>query len=80
MNRKLGLLAAVGGALALLFIWGGPAPLPAQRQGVRPPFANAVEQRAETIRLLREIRDLLREQNALLKSGKVRVVVREAKP
>ncbi len=58
--------------LLCLLAWQGPAG--AQRQGPRPPFANAVEQRAETIRLLREIRDLLREQNALLKSGKLHVV------
>ncbi len=78
MNRKLGLFLAIAVATGgLLWSLGEPAPTAAQRQGVRPPFANAVEQRAETIRLLREIRDLLREQNALLKSGKVRVVVQE---
>ncbi len=41
----------------------------------REPFANSVEQRIEMIRCLREIRDLLKEQNALLKSGTVKVVV-----
>ncbi len=76
MSRKLlGMIVAAAAALALFWSLGEPAPTAAQRQGVRPPFANAVEQRAETIRLLREIRDLLREQNALLKSGKVQVVV-----
>lgn len=44
------------------------------------PFANAVEQRAETVEQLREIAKLLREQNALLTSGKVRVVIEADKP
>jgi len=45
----------------------------AQRTGGQPPFANAVEQRMEMISLLREIRDLLKEQNALLRSGELKV-------
>lgn len=44
------------------------APAPAE------PFANAVAQRNEMIAYLKEIRDLLKEQNALLKSGELRVV------
>ena len=36
--------------------------------GGQPPFANAVEQRNEMIRELREIKELLKEQNALLRS------------
>lgn len=39
------------------------------------PFANAVEQRMEIIRELREIRALLKEQNALLRSGQLTVIV-----
>lgn len=39
------------------------------------PFANAVAQRSEMIACLKEIRDLLKEQNALLKSGSLQVVV-----
>ena len=46
-------------------------------QGGQPPFANAVEQRAETNRQLEEIAALLKEQNALLSSGKLTVIVRE---
>lgn len=38
-------------------------------QGGQPPFANAVEQRSETIRELREIKELLKEQNALLRAS-----------
>jgi len=40
-----------------------------------PPFANAVEQRMEMVNQLREIKELLKEQNALLSSGKLSVVV-----
>jgi hypothetical protein len=41
----------------------------------KQPFANAVEQRMEMIKELREIKNLLKEQNALWRSGTVRVVV-----
>jgi hypothetical protein len=41
----------------------------------RPPFANSVEQRMEMIRLLTEIRDQVKQQNALLRSGELKVVV-----
>jgi hypothetical protein len=43
--------------------------LGAAPQAGQPPFANPVEQRADMIRELREIKELLKEQNALLKSG-----------
>lgn len=39
------------------------------------PFANSVEQRIEMIQVLRDIHTQLKEQNALLRSGQVRVVV-----
>ena len=42
-----------------------------------PPFANSVEQRVEMVGQLREIKELLREQNVLLRSGKLKVVVSE---
>jgi len=45
--------------------------------GGKPPFANSVQQRAEMISHLREIKELLREQNSLLRSGNLRVVVGE---
>jgi len=38
-------------------------------QSGQPPFANQVEQRDEQIRELREIKELLKEQNALLRGG-----------
>ena len=39
------------------------------------PFANAVEQRFEIIHQLREVNAQLKEQNALLRSGTLKVVV-----
>jgi len=36
------------------------------------PFANPVEQRADQIRELREIKELLREQNELLRGGAIK--------
>lgn len=39
------------------------------------PFANAEEQRMQIIELLQETNELLKEQNALLRSGKLQVVV-----
>lgn len=38
------------------------------------PFANAVEQRIEMIQVLRDIHAQLKEQNALLRSGQVKVI------
>ena len=38
-------------------------------QAGQPPFNNSVEQRESQLRELREIKELLKEQNALLKAG-----------
>ena len=38
-------------------------------QSGQPPFANSVEQRSEMVRELREIKELLKEQNALLRDA-----------
>jgi hypothetical protein len=43
--------------------------LGAAPQAGQPPFANPVEQRAEQVRELREIKELLKEQNELLRGG-----------
>jgi len=48
-----------------------------RKVGPGPPFANSVEQRAAMIKTLGDIRELLKEQNALLGSGKLKVVVSE---
>lgn len=78
MTRKrmcLGLAALCVGALCcvpgvLQSSWAAP-------KGPQLPFANSVEQRGDFIRELKEMNSLLREQNALLKSGRLRVVVVE---
>jgi hypothetical protein len=45
--------------------------------GTRPTLANAPEDRKAMIENLEEIRNLLKEQNALLRSGQVKVIVVE---
>ncbi len=47
----------------------------AQQKGPSQPFANSVEQRLEMNQHLKSIVDLLTEQNDLLRSGKLKVVV-----
>jgi len=49
------------------------------QSGTRPTLANAPEDRKEMIANLVEIKNLLREQNALLRSGEVKVVIVEPK-
>jgi len=49
----------------------------APRAGGVPPFANAVEQRIEMINQLKQVNQLLKEQNALLRGGQLKVVVAE---
>jgi hypothetical protein len=70
-SRWLWLLAGNGLALGVLGFYStlGAAPPVGQ-----PPFANPVEQRADQLRELREIKELLKEQNELLRSGAVKAV------
>ena len=49
----------------------------AQSRPAVEPFANSVQQRIETIAVLKEIKELLQQQNALLQSGKLKVIVSE---
>ncbi|MCE9605271.1 MAG: hypothetical protein K8U03_10260 [Planctomycetia bacterium] len=51
----------------------------AQPKPPHEPFANSVAQQAEMIQELREINQQLKEQNALLKSGTLHVVIDIAK-
>ncbi len=78
MTRRTGwalLLAANLLLLCVLCFYQTPAA--AQRStGGKLPFANAVEQRMQMINHLAEIKELLKEQNALLR-GKLHVVVEE---
>ena len=66
--RQRHYLAALLLVAGVLGLWGIAGAQPAPESGAgRPPFANAVDQRDEMIRELREIRTLIKEQNALLK-------------
>ncbi|MEN6450443.1 MAG: hypothetical protein ABFC96_08130 [Thermoguttaceae bacterium] len=47
------------------------------QSGSRPTQSNAPEDRKEMITNLEEIKNLLKEQNALLRSGQVKVIVTE---
>lgn len=49
----------------------------AAQSGSRPTLANAPEDRQAMIANLEEIKNLLKEQNALLRSGQVKVIVAE---
>jgi hypothetical protein len=68
-NAALGWIFAGAMLLGMLGLWGtaGAQNPPGAPGAGRPPFANAVDQRDEMIRELREIRGLIKEQNALLK-------------
>ena len=69
--------------VVLVLVWGVLSlyrSTDAAGQAPAEPFANAAAQRSEMIACLKEIRDLLKEQNALLKSGAVRVVLAEPTP
>jgi hypothetical protein len=69
------LVAGLIGACCVLGFHEGIAAAQRAGGGGEPPFANAVEQRNEMISQLREIKELLKEQNALLRGGNLRVVV-----
>ena len=78
MTRRAGwtlLIVANVLFLCVLSLYRTTAAAPPKAQ---QPFANAVEQRMRMIEELREIKVLLREQNALLRLGTLRVVVVDA--
>ena len=62
----------VTGNCLALSVLGFYSTLGAAPQAGQPPFANPVEQRADQLRELREIKELLKEQNELLRSGAVK--------
>ena len=68
MHRKIvrscALLAAGLLVAGIAAVWRGAEAAP---QAGQPPFRNAVEQREEMVRELREIKLLIKEQNALLR-------------
>lgn len=57
------------GNAVVLSVLGFYRTLGAAPQAGQPPFANPVEQRSDMVRELREIKELLKEQNALLKGS-----------
>ena len=65
-SRWIWLLIANVGAIGMLGFY---STLGAAPQAGQPPFANPVEQRADQLRELREIKELLKEQNELLRGG-----------
>ena len=66
ISRWTLLVAANALALGMLGFYSqlGAAPPAGQ-----PPFANPIDQRLDMIRELREIKELLKEQNSLLRGG-----------
>jgi hypothetical protein len=73
-NRWWLLVAAIVLLLCVLGLYG---PLAAAPRESSEPFANAVEQRAEMIAELRTLNALVKEQNELLKSGRLAVTLVE---
>jgi hypothetical protein len=72
LNNWLVPLAAVVATWGVLSFY---QPSNAQQKGPSQPFANAVQQRSEMVEHLKAIEALLTEQNDLLRSGKLRVIV-----
>jgi len=64
------LVAANAAALGVLGFYSTSGAAP---QSGQPPFANSIEQRAEMVVELREIKELLKEQNALLRGGVTKI-------
>jgi hypothetical protein len=73
--RVLGWIGLFAANAALLGVLGFYQTTAVANQAGKPPFANAIEQRMEMIVHLQEIKELLKEQNALLRSGKLTLVV-----
>jgi hypothetical protein len=77
MNRRTGwILLLVLNALAYCVLGFYQTSMAGSPIG-SPPFANTSESRLEMVEQLKEIKDLLKEQNALLRSGDVKVIVTE---
>ena len=70
----------VTGNVLAVSVLGFYSTLGAAPQAGQPPFANPVEQRADQLRELREIKELLKEQNALLRENATPKTDAAAKP
>ena len=76
--RWAALLGANAVALCMLGFYGSSSAQQAQ-QAPNLPFANSVEQTDEIIQQLKQLNGLMREQNNLLRSGQLQVVVSDRK-
>ena len=68
-NRTYRSIVLAGGIAIAASVLGFYSTTGAAPQGGQPPFANSVEQRLEIVTELREIKELLKEQNALLRAA-----------
>ena len=75
MNRLNGWGLLLGGIVLCCCVLSFYQTTSAQPPQAKEPFANSVEQRMEIVKLLTDIRDQLKEQNALLRSGELKVIV-----
>jgi len=75
MSRRTGWLTLIVANVVCYCVLSFYQSSPAAPPSPKLPFANSVEQRLEMVKELREIKELLREQNELLRGGKIRVVV-----
>ncbi len=77
MSRKSGFLLLVMAGVLCFCVLSFHQTSDAQNSSPRPTLANAADERKELISNLEEIKNLLKEQNALLRSGQVKVIVTE---
>jgi len=79
MTRRAGWVLLIGANVLFCCVLSFYQATAADPAKAKQPFANAVQQRIEMINELREIKGLLKEQNALLRSGSLTVVVSDSK-
>lgn len=72
-SRTCGWIALIFANVVAWCMLGFQQPIGAAPQDVRMPFDNAIQQRAEMIRELREIKNVVKEQSALLRAALTRL-------
>jgi hypothetical protein len=77
-TSRLGLMGLLAVNVLLWLGFAAHQPSGAAQRGSPTTLANPAAQRGEMIRELSAIKSLLREQNELLRSGKVKVVATQA--
>jgi hypothetical protein len=75
MNRPIRWGLMLGGIVVCCCVLSFYQTTSAQPPQAKEPFANSVEQRMDMLKVLTEIRDQIKEQNALLRSGELKVIV-----